>query len=233
MKNGFCETDAVLTEMKQWKNALEVAMKKNLQPHLDPPKTWDSLVAYNYILKYTDRNDRILDAGAEYYSVILKWLKKSGYKYLTGINTAFNADKCKYIGRIKYEFGDITRTKYLKGDFKAITALSVVEHNVNWRIFIREASYLLKEGGVLIVSFDYSKDKIKEQKKMFDMDWNIFCSEEVEEMIGEAKENKLMLINEFDKHKDGKIIWYDGLAYTFAVLVFKKVTSENGTEEKS
>ncbi|MDE5820014.1 MAG: class I SAM-dependent methyltransferase [Lachnospiraceae bacterium] len=223
MKNGFCESDAVLTDMEQWKNALEIVNKKNLQPHLDPPKTWDSLVAYNYILKYVDKNEWILDAGAEYYSVILKWLSKNGYKHLTGINTAFNATKCKYIGKIKYEFGDITRTKYLRGDFKAITALSVVEHNVNWQIFIREAAYLLKEDGVLIISFDYSKEKIKESKKMFDMDWNIFCSEEVEEMIGFAEQNHLKLINEFDKNKDGKIIWYDGLAYTYAVLIFQKV----------
>lgn len=229
MKKFFNEMDAVLVDMEQWKAAMEIVLQKKFKPHLDPPKNWDSLIAYNYVVRNVEKKEKILDAGSEYYSVILKWLHKSGYRNLTGINIAFDASKNKRINGIKYEFGDVTKTRFLKDEFKAIMALSVIEHNVNWHIFIKEAAYILKRGGILVISFDYSMNRINEKKKMFNMDWNIFCSKDVEEIIEFANKNQLELINKFDKTKDGEIIWNDGLCYTFAVLVFKKIElSEKG-----
>lgn len=43
-----------------------------------PAKNWDSLAALDLVLRMTDRDARIFDAGGETYSVILPWLSRYG-----------------------------------------------------------------------------------------------------------------------------------------------------------
>src|SRR6266566_1465979 len=74
------------------------------------PKNWDSLAALDCILRETDTNASILDAGSELYSLILPWLYLYGYRHLTGINLVFKHPLKR--GPIQYEYGDIAQTRF-------------------------------------------------------------------------------------------------------------------------
>jgi SAM-dependent methyltransferase len=124
----------------------------------DRAKNWDSLAALDCILNNTTPRARVLDAGAELYSVILPWLFLYGYRRLQAINLVF--DKPARRGPIVYEYGDITRTQYPPASFDAITCLSVVEHGVDPGAWLTEMSRILKPGGILFTSTDYWETSI-------------------------------------------------------------------------
>jgi SAM-dependent methyltransferase len=119
----------------------------------DRAKNWDTLAALDCILSNTTPRARVLDAGAELYSVILPCLFLYGYRRLKGINLVFNKPQRR--GPILYEYGDITRTKYPAASFDAITCLSVIEHGVDLGAWLTEMSRILKPGGILFTSTDY------------------------------------------------------------------------------
>jgi len=145
--------NAVLQTERERDYAIDQIRSLGLPVMEDRPKNWDSLAALDCILRNTTRRDRILDAGAELYSVILPWLFLYGYRRLQGINLVFNKPARR--GPILYEYGDITRTKYPSASFNAITCLSVVEHGVDLDAWLTEMSRILKPGGILFTSTDY------------------------------------------------------------------------------
>jgi len=51
--------------------------------------------------------------------------------------------------------GDLTNTTFAPGSFDLITCISVIEHGVDHRAFLHEASRLLRPGGVLFLTADY------------------------------------------------------------------------------
>ena len=215
--------NAVLQTRQEWQLAVEQALTLGLPLHQDPPKNWDSLAALSAILTKTDTSAKILDAGAEMYSVILPWLSLYGYQKLTGINLVF--DQPIKQGNILYEYGDLTQTQYQSNSFEAITCLSVVEHGVDLRAYFQEMSRLLKPGGILVTSTDYYNEPIETQGKVaFGVPLRIFSRSDLEQF--------LQLASQFDLHltssirldcKDKAVTWLaHDLSYTFIVFTLQK-----------
>jgi SAM-dependent methyltransferase len=145
--------NAVLQTERERDYAVDQIRSLGLPVMQDRAKNWDSLAALDCILSNTTPRARILDAGAELYSVILPWLFLYGYRRLQGINLVFNKPVRR--GTILYEHGDITCTKYPSASFDFITCLSVVEHGVDLGAWLSEMSRILKPGGILFTSTDY------------------------------------------------------------------------------
>lgn len=211
----------ILQDVNEWKKAMEQVDELNLKPHLDPPKNWDSLAAFDYIINNSDKDSIILDAGAEYYSVILNWLKKYGYRNIRGINLVFPEKSTKH--RIRYDYGDITKTDYLPNSVDIVTCLSVVEHGVNLNLFLTEMSCIIKKGGALIVSFDYinKSDKVY---KLMDLPWILFDKKRTSEFIKKASEYGFKLIEKLDSDFNEATVYNSecNIEYTFGILTFLK-----------
>jgi 2-polyprenyl-3-methyl-5-hydroxy-6-metoxy-1,4-benzoquinol methylase len=89
---------------------------------------------------------------------MLPWLCPYEYRRLDGINIVFGEQK--KLGPITYKYGDITPTDYDSATFDVISCLSVIEHGVDPKEYFREASRILKPGGILITSTDYWQSQI-------------------------------------------------------------------------
>ncbi len=216
--------NAVLGTRLEWEEAARQVATLDLPLHDDLPKNWDSLTALDCILRRADSEAYILDAGAELYSVILPWLYLYGYKHLTGINLVF--DRPVKRGKIHYEHGDITHTRFEQNTFDAITCLSVIEHGLNLRAYFQEVSRILKPNGVLITSTDYYSDPIDTGDEMaFGVPIHVFSEDEIISALKIAKEYNLELTDGINLHCQEKPIrWgqYDW-NYTFLVFTLQKV----------
>jgi hypothetical protein len=105
--------NAVLQTKEEMEGAVAQVTNLGLPKMGDLETNWDSLAAIDCILANTKPSARMLDAGAELYSVILPWLFLYGYRRLEGINLVFEEPVRR--GPILYEHGDITQTKYPSG----------------------------------------------------------------------------------------------------------------------
>jgi SAM-dependent methyltransferase len=129
---------------------------------------------------------------------------------------------------VKYIIGDLMDTKLPDRYFKYITCLSVIEHEVDYNKFAREVSRLLEDGGKLFVTFDYWSPKIVPPIKMYGLDWNILCEEDVKQFMSICEENGLFLHQDMDWSTkdavihDGNYSPHSGISYTFGLLVFEK-----------
>ena len=81
--------NSALKTQKEVDRAVSEVRSLGLGVRGDLPKNWDSLATLDCVLKNTDKNARIFDAGAALYSVILPWLFLYGYKNLVGGNYIF------------------------------------------------------------------------------------------------------------------------------------------------
>jgi SAM-dependent methyltransferase len=95
-------------------------------------------------------------------------------------------------GPIRFEAGDVTRTRFEPDSLDVITCLSVIEHGVPLQAFFREASRILKPGGLLIVSTDYYPSPIDTGgARAFDAPIRIFNAENVRSALEIADESDL------------------------------------------
>ncbi|MBN1694353.1 class I SAM-dependent methyltransferase [candidate division WOR-3 bacterium] len=216
-------TNSVLKTQKEVDRAVSQVKKLGLKVRGDLPKNWDSLATLDYVLKNTDKEARIFDAGAALYSVVLPWLFLYGYKNLVGGNVIFKT-KIKR-GPILYEPCDITRTHYENNSFDAVTCLSVIEHGVNLSSYFKEMSRILKEGGILITSTDYYETPIDTKGQIaYGVPVHIFTKEEIEEALDISKKYGLFLTSPLDLTSEEKVVcWkqYD-LRFTFLNFVLQK-----------
>ena len=191
-----CE-NKVLEKREEWVQASEQVEKLKLPLFSDKQKNWDSLAALSTILKRTNINSNILDAGSELYSMILPWLFMYGYKNLTGINIVFDYPVKR--GMIRYRHGDITKTNFTKNSFDAISCLSVIEHGVDLHAYFKEMSRILKQDGVLITSTDYFDSPIDtENLNAYGKPIHIFSKSEIIIAIEIAREYNLELTGPVD-----------------------------------
>ena len=217
------EENAVLQTRQEWQLAVEQALTLGLSLHQDPPKNWDSLAALSAILTITDSSAKILDAGAEMYSVILPWLSLYGYQKLTGINLVF--DQPIKQGSVLYEYGDLTQTPYESNSFEAITCLSVVEHGVDLRAYFQEMSRLLKPGGILVTSTDYYDEPIETGGQVaFGVPLRIFSRSDIEQILLLASQFDLHLTSPIELECTEKAVTWrtHDLSYTFVVFTLQK-----------
>lgn len=212
-----------LRTRREWVEACEQARRLGLPSHPTPAKNWDSLVALDQILRHVNPSARILDAGALLNSMILPWLFLYGYENLFGVNLDFPAPIRR--GPIRYSPGDLTRTDFPSGHFRAITCLSVVEHGVDWSAYFREMSRLLEPGGLLITSTDYFESPVDTRgQSAFGAPLKIFSRKEIEDAFGIAESHSLRPLGPMDFHCEEKAVRWEefDLDYTFLNFVLGK-----------
>jgi SAM-dependent methyltransferase len=215
--------NTTLKSKKEWQAAEEKIKGAGLRPHGDSPKNWDHLAALSYILKHKGKTARVLDAGGDSESPLVEWLFLYGYRSLHVINLAFSYDFAR--GPIRYIKGDCTRTSYPADYFDAITCLSVIEHGVPLKAFLKESHRIMRPGGFLIVSTDYWNNRIDTQgKKAFGVEVKVFTQEDIQEFIDLARKIGFTLTGNVDFTTEEKAVhWQDvGLDFTFIVLALQK-----------
>lgn len=215
--------NSVLKTQKEVDLAISQVKNMGLRVRGDLPKNWDSVATLDYVLKNTDKNARIFDAGAALYSVVLPWLFLYGYKNLVGGNVIFKK-KIKR-GPILYEPCDITKTHYENNFFDAITCLSVIEHGVELHSYFKEMSRILKPEGILITSTDYYETPIDTKGQIaYGVPIHIFTRKEIEDALNISEKHGLYLTSPLDLTCDEKVVYwkqYD-LRYTFLNFVLRK-----------
>ncbi|MEO8062862.1 MAG: methyltransferase domain-containing protein [Pseudomonadota bacterium] len=190
--------------------------------HNDPPKNWDGLGALREVLSHTDTDASVLDAGAESYSTMLPWLQLYGYTRLFGINLTFTEPW--QLGPIRYEYGDLTNTKYPDHSFDAITCLSVIEHGVDVDSYFREMRRILKPGGLLVTSTDYfSSHTPADGLEAYGVPIKVFTEHELRDLVRSASRSGLELTGEIDfRCVDRAVTWSEvRLSYTFVVFAMQ------------
>jgi SAM-dependent methyltransferase len=215
--------NAVLKTFDEQDQALNQVAKLGLPAMPNKPKNWDTLAALDSILRATNREAFILDAGAETYSRILPWLSMYGYRRLHGINLVFDREFRR--GPITYRHGDITRTDYADETFDAITCLSVVEHGVNLEAYLKEMRRILKPGGLLITSTDYWQTSIDTHgQQFFGVPVKVLTEEEIRKALKFAIENGFAMTGPIDFSCNEKVVhWTEvDLYFTFLVLTLQK-----------
>lgn len=129
---------------------------------------------------------------------------------------------------VKYSVGDLMDTGLPSNYFKNITCLSVIEHEVDFDKFAREASRLLQDKGKLFVTFDYWDPKILSPIKMYDLDWQILDKRAVEDLIAKAGHYNLNTVQDMNWTigdaliKDGYYSPHPEVSYTFGLVTFEK-----------
>lgn len=222
--------NSVLKTSQEYKNAFIKVKSLGLPPHPCTQKNWDSLAALDCILKRTNKDAKILDGGTELYSMILPWLSLYGYKNLRGINLIFKKPIIR--DPIKYEYGDITATKFGDESFDAVTSLSVIEHGIELNDYFKEMSRILKPGGILITSTDYFAEPINtKNKKAFGVPIRIFSENEIKKGLSNARNYGLELISPLNLSCKEKIIKWKELEYTFLIFTLQKKNKNHESYE--
>ncbi len=167
-----------------------------------------------------------LDLGADG-SFILQNLVHCGHEGLKyGIDLLIED---KEIGEIKYFKGDLMHTPFEDGMFQTLTCLSVVEHQVSYSELAKECGRLLKSGGQLFLTCDFWNPKVRtEGMKLYSLDWNILCKEDVEILVEEMAKVGLKITSEIDWTLNEAVINpaycspVQGVSYTFGIFHFQK-----------
>lgn len=188
----------------------------------DMVKSWDVLATINFLERHVKKDESILDIGC-YASEVIVALHKLGFLNLTGADLNPNLQKMPYQDSIRYEVTNFMHTKFEDASFKAITSISVIEHDFDGQALLKEMSRLLQPGGYFIASFDYWPEKIDTTgTQFFGMDWKIFSKEEVCNFVTEAAAYGLSPVGEMKYDGKDKPIDCAGKQYTFGWLVLKK-----------
>jgi SAM-dependent methyltransferase len=216
---------AVLKFAEEVQASIEQVQRLGLPLVADLPKNWDSLAALDLILRTTDTNSQIFDAGGEWYSMIAPWLFLYGYKNITVGNKVF--DKKKRRGSIVYEHSDITSTNFSKGYFDAVTCLSVIEHGVDLNAYFKEMTRIIRVGGVLITSADYYDAPIDTKgQEAYGEPIHIYSKNEIIQALELATRYGFSLMSPIDLRPAEKVVhWkeYD-LRFTFVIFALQKAS---------
>lgn len=183
------------------------------------PKDWD----LRHILpEIGDGN--FLDMGC-FGSHVIKNLTIKGIKGdMVGIDLT---EPDMQLPNARYIIGDLMNVPVENGYFHNIACLSVIEHQVDFTKFSKEASRLLDDGGRLFVTFDYWEPTIKSNIQMFGLEWNPLGSIELNKLVVECNSVGLFLVDEIDWTIQEKVItkgfWSPGnFGYTFGIVTFEK-----------
>jgi FkbM family methyltransferase len=132
------------------------------------------------------------------------------------------------VGDVTYFKGDLLNTPLPDGSLDYITCLSVIEHQVDFKLFAREVSRLLAAKGKLFVTFDYWDPLLAIPVKAYDLDWQPLDRALVLSLIQSCQDHGLHMVQNMDWTVEDKVIcWgyyspHPDVAYTFGLLAFEK-----------
>lgn len=189
--------------------------------HVQPEKCWDLAHVVPLL-----RGGPVLDMGC-YCSFVLHNVVRRGLGPgygvdLNPLDEGFKQKGCTYF------LGDLCDVPLPTASIKFITCLSVIEHGVDFRKFVDEASRLLEPGGMLWVTFDYWPDPYPLQVP----GWNLLSRREVERLIYLCESSGLFLTMPVDwTTREGVLQasnWFPicaghNMPYTFGILEFQKL----------
>ena len=185
-------------------------------------KTWDVQRAVGAFTARFGPEDPILDMGCLACD-ILPALARLGRRELYGIDLNPAVLRMPHADVINYTVGDLLSTPWPDGHFAGISSISVIEHGVADEELCREVSRLLRPGGVFIFTTDYWPEKIVTTERIFDLDWRIFDTAEIEELIDVAARHNLHPVAEPGseiRSIASPAIHYSGKDYTFLYGAF-------------
>jgi len=128
------------------------------------PRFWEYASAVHYGELGEDM--RILDAGCGY-SLLSPWLAKNGFQVWANDRTPFWKQRESQMQRIGKRFCldlyDVAHTRYPDAYFDRVLCISVIEHIPEERIpyVMLEINRLLKDYGIVVVTFDLFKEHIR------------------------------------------------------------------------
>ncbi len=188
----------------------------------DRRKSWDILKTIKFIQGSVAPQAPTLDIGA-YASEVLCALHRLGYSNLTGVDLNPDIARMPYSDSIKYVLSDFMRMPFQDASFKAITAISVIEHGYQGDRLLLELSRVLKPGGLFIASVDYWPDKIDTTGiTAFGMDWRIFSKDEIKAFMDRAAEFGFSPVGEMSLSASAPLIAWQGKRYTFCWFAIRK-----------
>src|SRR3990167_1458425 len=160
--------------------------ENNLVPHPLDCKNFD-MALLAPLLKNTDT----IDLGADGSHILHNKIKRGLTGKAVGIDLLGVPDHNRAEGA-EYYTGDLMNTPFENESFDMAFCLSVIEHQVEYVAFAKEASRLLRKGGELFVTFDYAPEKIDTSlTKLYSLDWNILSKTDALKLISVCEEHGL------------------------------------------
>jgi SAM-dependent methyltransferase len=188
----------------------------------DCEKSWDVLKTVGFLERAVPKDAPVLDIGA-YASEVPCALFKAGYTDLTGIDLNPAVRSMPQTDRIRYIVGDFMKTPFVDGAFRAVTAISVIEHGFDGEKLLAELARLILPGGYFLASIDYWPDKVDTTGiRAFGMDWTIFSEANLRDFLIEAKQFGFSPSGELDFTARDRTVSWMGKRYTFAWIALRK-----------
>ena len=216
--------NAVLKSPDEWAAAAAQVLALGLPPYAVASKNWDGLAALDCILRCTRSSAPILDAGAAMNSMLLPWLFLHGYTNLSGINLEF--DRAWKRGSIRYEPGDVTKSRFRAETFEAIVCQSVLEHGVDVPAYLNEMTRILRPGGLLVTSVDYYEEPVDTHgaTPAGGLPYRVFSRTDIEGLLLSAGALGLTLTDPIDLTCQERAVHFEkyGLEYTYLLLTMRK-----------
>jgi SAM-dependent methyltransferase len=188
----------------------------------DREKSWDVLKTVRYIERAVPKDASVLDIGS-YASEVPCALLHAGYTDLTGIDLNPAVRSMPHADRIRYVVGNFLETPFDDGTFRAVTAISVIEHGFDGGKLLAELARLIQPGGYFLASIDYWPEKVDTTGiRAFGMDWRIFSETNLRDFLLEAKRFGFSPSGELDFAARDRTVSWMGKRYTFAWIALRK-----------
>jgi ubiquinone/menaquinone biosynthesis C-methylase UbiE len=221
----------VLNSFEELGKAVHNLHQNGCTSHSDPIKNWDMSQINDLLYKFP-KDARILDMGYAGRNV-LRLCYEKGFTNCVGIDLKVPIyDKVSQLwfmlrhgGKKPYTLikMNLMKTTFPDSYFDVVVALSVIEHGVNIGTFLKEASRILKNKGVLFLTTDYWEPKINtDALNPYGLRWNVFSKEELEHLIRSAKDYGFSSTNNEIPPVSEPFVHYLGKNYTFASVTLIK-----------
>lgn len=223
----------VLSSWKEIGDSILGLQREGLPTHPTAQKNWDHFLLRE-LLADKSRKAVIVDLGCgEGHTLSL--LHALGFSDIRGVDLQIDwrvrARQLQTMRREKtlrlpYRLHqrDITRTSFPPESHDVAVSISTIEHGVDLRSFLEEARRILKPGGLLFLTTDYWENKIPTNgAHVYGLPWQVFCRDQVEELIASARELGLKPAIEtaIPPCSDRPVTWQNS-SYTFVAMAFRK-----------